>query len=446
MTTYTAVRAPVQRGASGWVAILGEAPEPQVLEQDTTADFVVVGAGFAGLAAARRLTELAPGARIVVLEAGRVAESAAGRNSGFMIDLPHNLPGGEHTAARGEKELIALNRQAQDFAGAAVEDYGIDPHYFDRAGKINGVVDDRTQKIVDHERAHLSEIGEPFEMLGAQTMREVTGSTYYQGGIFTPGTVMLQPAGFIRGMAAGLCRAGVDIFEDSPVTAFTRDSEGWSVITPKGRVSTGKVILGVNGHLESFGVARGRLMQLFLFGAMSPELTGDQLRKLGGQARWGITPADPMGATVRRIDPGQGGNRVIVRAAAAMRSGMRSRALDLMRARRSMQQRFDARFPALAGLPMEHVWAGHLCLSLNGVAVMGEVDWGVYSACVQNGLGTARGTLTGIGAAELACGEESAITRRFLAEPEPRKLPPQPFRDIGGNIAIRWKEWRARLA
>ena len=92
---FLARRLPVHRGPAAWNAILG--PEvtgqsaPVVLSEDKTADFVVVGAGFAGLSAARRLTQLHPGARIVVLDAGRIAEGAAGRNSGFMIDLPHDL-------------------------------------------------------------------------------------------------------------------------------------------------------------------------------------------------------------------------------------------------------------------------------------------------------------------------------------------------------------------
>ena len=75
---------------------------------------------------------------------------------------------------------------------------------------------------------------------------------------------------------------------------------------------------------------------------------------------------------------------------------------------------------------------------------MRQIDNGVFSGCVQNGLGTARGTLTGIGAAELACGETSAITRHFTAEERPRRLPPQPFQQIGANAVLRWKEWRAR--
>ena len=446
MTKHLASRTPVQKGRAGWNAILGDLPPPRHLEENEAVDFVVVGAGFAGLAAARRLTQLAPSGRISILEAGRIADGAAGRNSGFMIDLPHNLPGSEKMAARGERELISLNRQAQDFAEAAVEEYGIDPNFFDRAGKINGAGDSTGHAANERERAHLDRIGEPSEMLDAGQMTEVTGSEYYRSGLYTPGTVMLQPAGFIRGMAAGLVRVGVSVFEESPATEFTRQGSSWIVSTPKATVQAGKVILAVNGHLESFGFARGRLMHLFLFGAMTPELSSSQLRQTGGQGRWGITPADHMGATVRRIDQGQGGNRILIRATVALRSGMVPRTSDLARATHGMQARFDARFPSLAGMSFEHVWAGHACLSRNGVAVMREIDEGVFSACVQNGLGAARGTLTGMGAAELACGAGSAITKRFTAEDAPARLPPQPFREIGMNAVLRWREWMARKA
>jgi glycine/D-amino acid oxidase-like deaminating enzyme len=114
------------------------------------------------------------------------------------------------------------------------------------------------------------------------------------------------------------------------------------------------------------------------------------------------------------------------------------------RAARVMQQKFETRFPQLKGMRMEYAWAGHLCLTLNGVAVMRRLDDGLYSGCVQNGLGTARGTLTGIGAAELVCGITSDITRHFTTEDSPRRLPPQPFQQIGANAVLRYKEWRAR--
>jgi glycine/D-amino acid oxidase-like deaminating enzyme len=69
----------------------------RVLDKDRIADWLIVGAGFAGLSAARRLAQTRRGESIVVLEARQVADGPAGRNSGLMIDLPHNLASGEYS-------------------------------------------------------------------------------------------------------------------------------------------------------------------------------------------------------------------------------------------------------------------------------------------------------------------------------------------------------------
>ncbi len=270
-----------------------------------------------------------------------------------------------------------------------------------------------------------------------------TYSRHYTAGLYTPGTVMLQPAGYVRGLASELSKQGVRIFENSPVTGFESSGDGWRVRTPRGAVSTAKLIIAANGHLESFGFAEGRLMQLFLYASMTEELDAEAIRKLGGKPRWGITPSDPMGTTMRRIDTAQGGNRIVTRTCATLKPGMNPTAADVARAASVHRRKFDQRFPQLAGMKQEFQWAGHLCLSLNGVAVMREIERNVFSACVQNGLGLTHGTLTGIGAAELACGEDSDITQHFTAEAEPKPLPPQPFATIGANAFLRWKEWRA---
>jgi len=444
MTHLIAGHLPQHRGPAAWNVILGPQPTPLRADHDQTADFVIIGAGFAGLAAARRLGQLAPDATIIVLDAGRVAEGAAGRNSGFMIDLPHELTSSDYAGAGDDKTIIALNRHAQNFAAEAVEDYAIDRNFFDRAGKVNGAASPQADAHNQTYAAHLASLGEPSEMLDAKQMAEMTGSQHYLSGLYTPGTVMLQPAGFIRGLAAGLLKSGVKIYEQSPVTSVKRAAPGWVVQTPAANITADKIILTVNGHLESFGFEKRRLMQLFLFAVMTPELSPDDLRLIGGHSRWGVTPSDPMGTTMRRIDTGQGGNRIIVRTCASLRPGMAASAADMRRAEAVMRRKFDQRFPQVAGMKMAHSWAGHLCLSLNNVAVMRELEPGVFSGCVQNGLGTARGTLTGIGAAELACGVSSKVTSYFAAEARPKKLPPQPFQQIGANSILRFREWRAK--
>ncbi|MFZ0098597.1 MAG: FAD-binding oxidoreductase [Gemmobacter sp.] len=443
MTTHAARRVPVHRGPAAWSAILPGQPAPEVLAGDVTVDFAVVGGGFAGLSAARRLAQLDPGATIVVLEAGRLADGASGRNSGFMIDLPHELTSDDYAGGGDDRSVIALNRHAIGFARAAVEDYGIDRNFFDPAGKINGAASEATDRLNQSYARHLAGMGEPSQRLDQRQMFDLTGSRHYVSGLYTPGTVMLQPAGYIRGLGHGLRRDGVRVCENSAVLEMTRQGETWVLKTRQGKVSAGKVILANNGHLESFGFAQNRLMHVFLYASMTAELDAAALARLGGQSRWGITPSDPMGTTMRRIDTGQGGNRIITRTCATYQPGMEASEASLARAAKVHRKKFEARFPQLAGLRMEYSWAGHLCLSRNGVSVMKQLDTGLFAACVCNGLGTARSTLTGIGAAEMASGATSEITRHFGAEGAPTRLPPPPFATLGANTYLRWKEWRA---
>ncbi|MGL4309901.1 MAG: NAD(P)/FAD-dependent oxidoreductase [Paracoccaceae bacterium] len=443
MTTLVARRTPVHRGTAAWSAILPGQLAPVVLEQDQTADFVLVGGGFAGLSAARRLRQLNPGAKVVVLEASLLAEGASGRNSGFMIDLPHDLSSDNYAGHGDDRGLIALNRSAIAFAREVVADHAIDPAYFDPVGKVNGAASEATDGLNRSYAEHLSSMREPSERLDTEAMFRLTGSRHYVSGLYTPGTVMLQPAGYIRGFGQGLRGAGVGVYENTPVLRVDRQGSGWVVTTPKAKVNAGKVIFTNNGHLESFGFAQNRLMHVFLYASMTVDLDAAALKALGGEPRWGITPSDPMGTTMRRIDTGQGGNRIVTRTCATFEPDMIASEASLRRTASVHRQKFDARFPQLAGTQMAFTWSGHLCLSRNGVSVMRQLEDGLYSACVCNGLGTARSTLMGIAVAELASGQTTDATRHFTAEAEPPRLPPRPFSTVGANAYLRWKEWRA---
>ena len=434
---------PRLKGPAAWNRILPTPPPPVNLTEPTTADITVIGAGFAGLSAARRLTQIDNSLNIVVLDADSIAEGSSGRNSGFMIDLPHELASEDYAGSGDDRKITEMNRKAIEFADGAVDEYQIDRNYFDSAGKINGAASDHAHSHNQSYANHLEKLGEPFEMLDQKQMISTTGSKHYISGLFTPGTKMLQPAGYVRGLARGLRERGVRIFENSPVVRMSKVGTGWKVICESGHVSTGKIILTVNGHLASFGFERAKLMQLFLYATMTPDLGPDSLAKLGGDPRWGVTPSNPMGTTVRRIDTGQGGNRIVTRTCATMKQNMRPTEDGLQRAANVMQHKFEQRFPSLSGMKMEYKWCGHLCLTLNSVSVMREIEDNVYSGCVQNGLGTCRGTLTGMGAAEAACGVDSEIVRYFKREPAPKRLPPRPFFQIGANLLLRWRERQA---
>jgi len=131
-------------GLSGWYAILPE-PEPtHVLEEDLTADWLVIGGGFAGLSAARRLLQLREKESIVLLDSIRIGEGSSGRNSGFMIDLPHDISSDSYAGAV-ERDIrqTMQNRYAIAFAAKTAEDYGFSQEVFNPCGKINGAASEK---------------------------------------------------------------------------------------------------------------------------------------------------------------------------------------------------------------------------------------------------------------------------------------------------------------
>ncbi|MDA7965569.1 FAD-binding oxidoreductase [Ruegeria sp.] len=443
MTRHEAKRLPRQTGRAGWNAILPPQTPLPVLDHDLTADITIVGGGFAGLSTARRLLQLDPSLKVVLLEAGRFAEGSAGRNSGFMIDLPHDLASDNYAgdALEADRKAIALNRKAIAFATEVAAECDLPQDIFDPCGKFNAAA---TRKGDAHNRAfaeHLAKLGEPHTLYDQQQMHEITGSPHYTSGLYAPGTVMIQPAAYVRALSARLARQ-IDAFENSPVTRFEKQGAGWVVRTDKAQVSTGRIILANNGHLESFGFYQRQLMHICLYASISAPLSKAQIDTLGGQSRWSVTPANPMGTSVRRVS-GSYGDRILIRTGSSFHPTIETSQMRLRNAGWVHNRKFTERFPHLPDVKMEHRWAGMLCLSRNGSAAFGEIEDGVFSACCQNGLGIARGTLQGMGVAELVLQRGSEIADHFLAQPDPPRLPPEPFASLGINSYLIWKEWRS---
>jgi glycine/D-amino acid oxidase-like deaminating enzyme len=437
MAVRKAARTPTDLRGSGWYELLPKPALPKLLEGKQNADWVIVGAGFAGLSAAQRLSQLVPGERISVVEAQRVGWGAAGRNSGFMIDLPHELSS-ENYAGGTDHDLkqIRMNRAAIEFAAEAVEEHGLEM-YFNRAGKIHGAATPRGLTALAEFESHLTSLDERFERLDPNEMRRITGTSFYLGGTFTPGAVIIQPAGYIRGFAQGLS-GKVAIYEHSPVLSIKTGPEH-ILTTPAGEIRTPRLILTTNGHVESFGYFRRRLMHVFTFASMTRRLSASEATKLGGQDSWGLIPADPMGSTVRRIPEA----RIVVRNTFTYNPDMRTSESQIEKIGRVHDRSFSLRFPMLPDVRAEYRWGGHLCLSLNSAPAFGEVERGVYAACCCNGLGTVKGTLYGKLIADLAVATGEPMIEAALAEPTPRKLYPEPLMTWGAKAKLWWMQKRA---
>jgi glycine/D-amino acid oxidase-like deaminating enzyme len=139
------------------------------------------------------------------------------------------------------------------------------------------------------------------------------------------------------------------------------------------------------------------------------------------------------------------GDRIVIRNRFTYDPSMEVNDSRIKAVGRDHDRSFRARFPMLKDVDMQYRWGGRLCLSRNNVSVVQELEKGLFSACCQNGLGTTRGTLSGMLAAELATGTQSDILDRALQSPEPTALPPAALTKIGATALLKWQEMKASL-
>ena len=424
------IKLPKNPGDTGWKEILPKRKVNSKLSDHINADYLIIGGGFAGLSAARRLNQIDNKAKIALLEACEIAEGPAGRNSGFMIDLPHNLASDDYVGSLDkDREQTLINRSAIEFAKSASEEYEMPPEAIQLVGKTNAAATPKGMNFNTEYAKHLDKTSESYKVLDAQDMKDLTGIDYYMNGLWTPGTAMLQPALYIQSLADGVSKNNnTTIYENSPVISLKEEGmhdgqKVWKAKTSLGSITSPKIILAVNGIVERFGYFQNRLMTIFTYSSLTRELTNDETNTLGGSSQWGLTSADAMGSSVRRIS-GMGGNRILIRNRWSYNPSMEVSDSFMSSAANSHNESFKARFPMLKNVSMEYSWGGRLCLRLNSVFAQGEVDEGIYSACCQNGLGTAKGTAIGIITAEKITGAINSLVPDFVDEEAPKKLMP----------------------
>lgn len=419
---------------SGWSALLPPRTDPpRRLTEDGEADAVVIGAGFTGLAAARRLAELRPGWRVVVLEASRAGGGATGRSSGFLVDVTFFTTTLDEASA---ESYVRLSRAGIEALRKRTLEGGIDCDW-DDAGWIHAAAGEPGLADLATLRRWLDDRGEPYTWLDGPAMGDTLGTPFYRAGIRLPGRPLVQPSALARGLAAGLPRS-VELYERSPVLGMEassgrggRGSSTWRLAVGGATLTAPRVLLATNGYTPSLGFLGGRVFPLLTFGSLTRPLTAGEAAALGGEPRWGVLAQDPMGSSLRRTGDG----RLLVRNTVAFSRSLDARPAEVERAREAHRDALARRFPALGDVELEHTWTGVMGATPSRRFFFGRVVDGLWATAGFTGAGIAQGTIAGALLADLACGEDSRELRDLLALPAPGRLPPRPFQDLG----IRWR-------
>ena len=237
-------------GRSWYAATMVETPERPQLANDLDVDVCVVGGGLAGLTATRELAR--SGWSVALIEAGRLAARASGRNTGFV--LPGFAAEPDRVIARvgfeQAKDLWALAQAGLDYVRNAVaEDAmpGVDPQdgwlYVSKTD--NG---DEFIRLV----GLLGELGCEIEGWPTERVRAVLRSERYFHAIHYLRAFHIHPLNYALGLALAAERDGARIFEHTPALSVDPAGVRKRIVTPAARLRADHVVLC--GNLQIGGL------------------------------------------------------------------------------------------------------------------------------------------------------------------------------------------------
>ena len=396
---------------------------------DTEADLCIVGAGFTGLWAALAAKADDPGRDVVVLEAESAGFGASGRNGGFIVaSLTHGIANG---MSRFGAEMPALERLAlENFDGilADAERLGIDCD-FEPTGELLALLAPHQHEWAAEDAEALRRFGHEVELLDADAMRAQVASPLFHGGLWDrTGAGILDPQKLAAGLREAALRAGVRLFERTPVSGLEREGDAVRVATPGGRVRARRVVLATSGYPPLLGAMRRRVAPVYDHVLVTEPLSPAQLASIGWAQRQGIGDAANLFHYFRLTKDDRilwGGYDAIYRLGGPV--GPQYDQHDPTFAK--LAQHFFTTFPQLEGLRFTHRWGGVIdtCSRFSvffGTALGGRVAY----ATGYTGLGVAATRLGARVALDLVDGRDTELTRLDYVRSRPMPFPPEPLR------------------
>jgi len=363
-----------------------------------TADVVVVGGGFTGLSAALALAK--KGAKVVVLEADRVAGAASGRNGG-MCSNGFAQDYGALSSKLGFERANMLYRAfdaAVEMVESIVTEEGIACH-FRRVGKLKlAAKPEHYDKIARSQELLAREVDPDTRMVPRSEMRSEIGSDRYFGGMLFEKSANMHMGMYGQGLAEAAVRRGATIYEHNPLIRMRRIAgQVHELTTPHGTIRANQVLLATGtSAVGPLGWFRRRIVPVGAFLIATEPLSVAQLDRLTPNRR--NTTDTRNFVNYFRTSPD---NRILFggRARFSSRTDPNSDAKSGAVLRRSMLQIF----PELADTRIDYCWGGMVDMTRNRLPRAGEHD-GVFFSMGYSGHGTQMATYMGAIMAEVLNG------------------------------------------
>ncbi len=372
------------------------------------ADVVVVGGGFTGLSAALALARR--GATVVVLEAGRIAGEASGRNGGHCnTGLAHDYA--DLSARLGEQRARAYYDAYNDAVrtvDSIVSAEGIDCD-FRRCGKLKLAAKPEHYAKLARAYEHLRKVETDVKLIAPDDIASEVGSEQFYGGLLQPQGAQMHMGKFGVGLAEAAVRAGALVFQDAAVHGIERAGGAFRVQSARGEIRAGQVFLATgNSSLGPFSHFRRRLVSVGSFIIATEPLPKEVLDRITPTRRNYVTTKNI--GNYFRITPD---NRLLFggRARFAL-SNPKSDA----KSGHILRETMTRVFPELAQTGIDYCWGGLVDMTADRLPRAGQHD-GMYYSLGYSGHGVQMSVHMGQKMAEVMAGRAESNPWRDLDWP-----------------------------
>jgi glycine/D-amino acid oxidase-like deaminating enzyme len=421
-----------------WVNDLIPRTNIKDLKINEDCNWLIIGAGYTGLSSARKLGQLYPNQKIILIDAQLAGEGASSRNSGYLVDTTLNDGFSSNKELENYKKKADIYQLGIDVVKNFIKEYQVDCDW-NECGKYFASSKFEDKKILINFSETLSKLGFEHNLLSKEELSKRLGTSFYNIALHTTGGILLHPGKLVRAMIDTL-PDNVQLFENSSLVEWKKSNDMIFCNFKNGKITTKKIIFATNGFLKSLGIKKNYNFPITLTASMTRTLTDEEFKSIGEPNEWGVLPVRPMGATIRMTSD----RRILIRNTAEVHNPSMMSNSDLNK--RSINQKIGIkkRFPQLPNDIIQSSWSGIVSRTRNSSQIFEKIDSNIFVAGCYNGSGIGVGTLFGEQIAIKASNECSKEIKIIEARNKPTLLPPQPFLDLGIKAKLIYERMRAK--
>ena len=421
-----------------WLTNLPKRTSYKTLTKDLNCDYLIIGAGYTGLSAARKLSKLDNSKKITIVDAQLAGEGGSARNSGYLVDTTLNDGFTSNKDLQNYKIKTKIYGLGIKSIKKYIKEYQVDCDW-NECGKYFA-----SSKLEDETKANsfsnlLSELGYENKVLDNSELSNKLGTNFYKIAVYTKGGILLNPGKLVRSMIDTL-PDNVQLIENAELISWKKNNEIIECKFKNNIIKTKKIIFCTNGFLRSLKVKKNYSFPITLTASMTRPLSDEEFEEIGNPKEWGVLPIRPMGATIRMTKD----RRILIRNTAELRNPFSMDKYKLNQRSKIHLQGIKKRFPNLPDDIIENSWSGIVCRSGNSSQIFEKIDKNIYAAGCYNGSGIGVGTLFGEQIALMASNQHSEEISIIDERKKPNWLPPSPFLNIGIYTRLAYERIKAR--